>query len=155
MQTALGILGCIALVAVVYGIRRAIARGSAVATGALTGNTRARGLAAVQSRVEFSAPVTGSEIVERVRYTLDLGQGYVNGLKLGGMAKDGSALLIVGRNGLEFAIDTEPAETGCTGWATAVLWREREGRVTETESVERILKHIRAAVEHFGGTSQQ
>jgi hypothetical protein len=152
MNPILGILAFAALVAVLYGIQRMLARGGAMVEGAITGNTRGRGQEAVRRQIDFTAPVDGPQIIDRIRFTLDLGSSPVNGLKIGGAAEDGSALLISGAGArMEYVIDTESAQSGCAGKAAVAKWVESEGRVTSTETIERIHKHVRAAVEHFGG----
>lgn len=152
MNQILGILAFVALIAALYGIQRLLTRGGAMVGGALTGNTRGRGQEATHLRIEFTAPVSGPEIISRIQHTLDLSPHAVNGVKLGGIADDGSAMVIDGSPAhLEYVVNTEPADEGCEGQAAVTKWVESEGRVTTTETIERIHKHVRAAVEHFGG----
>lgn len=156
MDTFLTVLVIAALVGGLYLAQTLAGRGFAAVSGAITGNTRKRGLAAVHLKTEFVAPVSGQQLVGRIQETLDLGQKSAQGLKLGGVADDGSSLLIEQGNlvmtHLQFVIDTEPTEEGCEGFATAAKWLESDGQITTTENIERIHKHVRAAVDHFGGT---
>jgi hypothetical protein len=155
METFLVILGFAALVGVVYLLQRLLGRGAAAVEGAITGNTRKRGLAAVRLRTEFTAPVPGPQLVARVIETLELGERPVRGLKLGQLSADGSAALIVQGNALatqlQFVLDTDPYGNGCRGFATATRWLESSGQIISTENIERIHKHVRAAVEYCGG----
>ncbi len=156
MNTFLGILLLAALVGAVYLFQRVVGRGVTAVSGAITGNTRKRGLEAVHLKTEFIAPVPGNQIVDRIQETLELGQKSAQGLKLAGVSEDGSGLLIEQGNvlvsHLQFIVDTEPTDTGCTGFATTAKWLESDGQITTTENIERIHKHVRSAVEHFSGT---
>lgn len=158
METIGGLLLLAAIVAVIYYVQKALARGVGMVAGAVTGNTRTRGLAAVHTRLDFSAPVPGPQIIERIRSTLELTPGgkFATGLKIGHLSEDGSDLIIVSGNPLmthlQYVVSTEPATTGCQGMATVANWVEDAGLVTTTEAIERIHKHVRSAVAHCGGS---
>lgn len=151
----LGILALGALIAVAYGIQRLMARGSAALAGAVTGNTRTRGQAAVKRQTDFTAPVSNSKLLDRIQETLQLGQPTANGLTLAESADDGSAITITQGNTfktqLRFVILADPTAEGCAGLATTTHWLETEGRVNAAENIERLHRHVCAAVEHFGG----
>lgn len=159
MDGILGLLLLMALGVPVYFAYRWVGRGvgrvSGAVVGAVTGNTRQRGLAAVHAQTDFVAPVPGPQIIARIQETLELGTKSAQGLKLDGVADDGSALIITQGNPfmehLKFIVDTNPAGQGCTGFATTANWVESDGQITTTENIERIHKHVRSAVQHFGG----
>lgn len=156
MEGVLGIVLLVVVATVIYGIQRALGRGASAISGAVTGNTRRRGLAATRLRTEFTAPVPGGVIIDRVQETLQLGQPSAQKLRLDGISDDGRAMTIVQANKLytqlEFVIQTEPTASGCTGLATATRWLESDGQIVSTENIERIHKHVQAAVEQAGGT---
>ena len=156
METLGGVLLLAALVAVIWVVQRVMSKVGAAAEGAFTGNTKRRGKAAAALRSEFTAPVAGSQVVARALETLGISDGRkAEGLKVAGGSEDGGTVLIESSTPfmthLTFAIDTDPADAGCEGYACAVQWQESEGHVTATETIERIHKHVRSAVEHFGG----
>jgi len=137
-------------------IGRGVHRGAAVVTGAVTGNTRARGLAAVHLEHKFSLPVDGRNLVDRLIETLELGPAWRDSLMIDDLDDDRSSMAIAigGRSPetAKFFVTTEATESGCSGSAGVVSWREVEGRITAAEQIERIHKHLRSAVSHLGGT---
>lgn len=159
MEVVVGILALGGLAGALYLLQRGVSRGITVASGAVTGNTRKRGLAAAHLQTDFAAPVPGRDLIARIRDTLELGTPAAQGLELGGISEDGSQLLIEQTKGwtnhLQFIVDTETDETGCTGRAIAAKWMESDGQITTTENIERIHKHVRSAVDHFGGTHSE
>lgn len=141
---------------VVLLIQWLVARASASDDGMLWGNAKRRGAAATGLRAEFTAPVAGEELVAHVLETLGISDGRrVQGLKVAGASDDGGSVMIESGNAtvthVTFAIDTDPAEGGCQGFACAVQWQEHGGHVTNTEAIERLHRHVRSAVTHFGG----
>jgi hypothetical protein len=151
----LGILAIAAIVAVWYLVSRLINRGSSVLAGAVTGNTRNRGLAAVHTGLRLALPVTSDRFVDRLVETLELGATWRDGMKLAHLSDDKAQVVVsVGNRMSELAkyrISLEPTSDGCQGDATVVSWREVEGRIPATETVERINQHIRAVTGQLGG----
>jgi hypothetical protein len=155
-QTTVLVVALAALAVVYFGAPRVIGLLVGGAVGAVTGNTRQRGLAATRKVIEFSAPCTGAAIIARLQETLELGTPAAQGLQLGGTDEEGTCLLvIVGSSAtpmLSFVVDTEEASEGCTGRAGTASWVEEDRHVVCTEQIERLHKHVRAAVTHLGGT---
>lgn len=158
MDQGVILLALVGLVVGAFLLQWIVGRGTAVAVGAVTGNTRRRGLAAVHLKLDFTAPVSGQHIVDRIVETLELSDKR-NGssLKMAAIAPDRSSVLIdqagwLGRSLVQCLVDTHPSQTGCTGVAAVARWLENEGRVEATEGIERIHKHVRSAVEQAGGT---
>jgi hypothetical protein len=156
MQQVMGILILIVVCVGFYYVRKGIGRGITAIDGAFSGNTRKRGLAAVHLRTNFSAPVPAKQVIDRVIETLELDRPNIDSLEIGGRADDGSAIRIMSKTllhvHLDFVLDADDTATGCTGYGATARWLESEGQITTTEKIERIHKHVRAAVEHFGGT---
>lgn len=149
------IIGMVAVVALVLVLQALASRGTAALYGAMSGNTKKRGRAAVGKSIQFSVPVAPEAVIEKVVELLELRKGGVFGLKLGALSEDGQTLMIVGGslalNQLQFVVNTEPANGGCTGIAAVHKWSESDGHVTMTEAIERIQGQVRAAVEALGG----
>lgn len=147
-------------VLVIFGIRwvigRGVNRGAAVVSGALTGNTRTRGLAAVHRGQKLSLPVDGRQLVDKLVQTLELGAQWNDGLRLELLDDDHAGLVIsVGGPRMEtakFSVTTEPSGDGATGEAAVASWREVEGRIPATDSIERIQRHVLSAITQLGGT---
>ena len=137
-------------------VGRGINRGTAVVAGAVTGKTRTRGLAAVHLGQKLSLPVDGQQLVDKLVETLELGPAWKDGLRLDALDEDHASMAIAigGRTSetAKFFVTTEPSEGGSSGDAGAVSWREVEGRIPATESIERIQKHILSAVAQLGGS---
>lgn len=149
----IGVLVILLVGAVV--IQNVIGRGTAMLTGAVTGNTRKRGLAAVQRQLDFSVPVSGSDLVDRVLTTLGISSGTANHISVASRSDDGGSVdLRVGNrfaDRLQFVIHTQASDGGCAGFATAVKWTESSGQILATEDLERLQAHVRSAVESLGG----
>lgn len=158
MEAVIGIAVLGILVAAIIGMQKLAGRAGTAIDGAFTGNTRKRGQAAIRMTTRFTAPVSGAALLARVQQTLQLGQPSAQGLKLGELSADGSMMTIIQRRGLTnaltFVIVTEATEAGCTGEATVTQWWEGDGQVTSTMHIERLHKHVAAAVEHFNGSYQ-
>jgi len=158
METLLGIIGLVVIVAIVYGVQAMLGRGVGLVEGAITGNSRTRGLTAVHTKLDFNAPVEGKVIVDRLLETLDLGSqsGVSKGLKLAGISEDGGSIAIESGNKfvthLRYVVDTDPTDAGCAGFAAVLNWVESNGNITTTDVIERLHKHVQSAVEHVGGT---
>lgn len=158
METFLGILVLVALAGGIYLVQRLVGRGVAAVEGVVTGNTRTRGMSAVHLKLDFAAPVAGPDLVERLVETLELSDKRNQlGIRIAGIADDRSAIMIEEANWAgvaqwQYALDTDPAPAGCTGFGTVVKWMETEGRVHSTENIERIHKHVRSAVERVNGS---
>jgi hypothetical protein len=148
----IGVLGLAVLVTFVMGLQWILGRAAGALEGAVTGNTRSRGLTATKRRIEFNVPVPGAEIISRITYTLALNEPNPHNLQAAALSDDKASLLIKQASRLQYRIDTEPDQSGCSGSATATQWWESRGRVTTTEVIERIHDHVRSAVRHFGGT---
>ena len=138
MKTILGIGGFVVLVALVMMLQRLLGRGAAMVSGAVTGNTRKRGLAAVHQQLDFSVPLDGKVVVDRVLTTLG-----------------GSVEICVGNrfsDRLTFLIETHAVGEGCAGFSTVAKWTESSGQIIATDEAERLQAHVRSAINALGGT---
>lgn len=159
----MGFVWFILFLVVVFGLRwvvgRSVNRGTAVVAGALTGNTRTRGLAAVHLGQKVTLPVDGRQLVDKLVETLELGPIWKDGIRLHALEDDHSGMVIaIGSRAAEtakFVVVTEPNEAGSSGTATVSSWREVEGRIPATEAIERIQRHIVSATANLGGTATQ
>lgn len=158
MDLILGIAVLVGCYFVITGIQKGVSRGVGAIEGAVTGNTRARGMEAVHKQLDFVAPVPGQQIVSRVLELLQLPSRATirPAMYLSGLEADGSkAVIEVGSTlatGLQFVIATSSTDTGCEGLATATKWRTSDYLVTTTDDIERLHKYVRSVVAAAGGT---
>ena len=157
MEVVIGILVLGALVGALYLLQSGVSRGITIASGAVTGNTRKRGLAALRiCRPTSLLPCPGGTSSRESGTRLNWERRRRRDSNSGGsqkMAPSSSSNRPKGwTNHLQFIVDTETDEAGCTGRAAAGKWIESDGQITTTENIERIHKHVRSAVEQFGGT---
>ena len=157
MNTFLGLLLFAAAVCVLVLVQKWLRRGVGVAWGAATGNSRARGLRAVRLQTDFTAPVTCQEFTSALLRLLDLptSASFKHPLYIGGVSADKSQIRVHAGNPvstqMEFVIDTNPTEGGCSGEATTLKWTESDGIIAATEQAERMHKYVRSAVTAAGG----
>lgn len=152
----LGVFAAFAFVYIV--IQKVVSRGIGAIEGAVTGNTRSRGLTAVRAQTNFVVPAAGPVVIDRLIELLELADKptFDKKLYVHQIADDRSQLVIgwgtpLG-SVLEFVVDTDATDSGCTGMATTAKWVESTSLVTSTDQIDRLHKFVRAAVEQLGGT---
>jgi len=152
----LGVIAGFAFVYILVG--KVVSRGIGAIEGAVTGNTRSRGLSAVRAQTNFVLPVSGPMFIDRLIELLELVEKptFKNHLYVHAISEDRSQLVVgLGtplQTSLQFLIDTEATESGCSGMATTVAWVESTSLVTSTDQIDRLHKFVRATVEQLGGT---
>ena len=156
MKAILGIGGFVVMVALVMMLQRLLGRGAAMVSGAVTGNTRKRGLAAVHQQLDFSVPLDGKVVVDRVLTTLGIAEGPADGFRVEGRSADGGSVEICVGNRfsdrLTFLIETHAVGEGCAGFSTVAKWTESSGQIIATDEAERLQAHVRSAINALGGT---
>lgn len=153
---AIGVIAGFAFIYIIVG--KLISRGVGAIEGAVTGNSRSRGLSAVRSQTNYVLPVSGPLFIDRLIELLELLEKptFKNELFVLSISQDRSQLVIGSgtplRTNLQFLIDTDASDSGCTGLATTVAWTESTSLVTATDQIDRLHKFVRSTVEQFGGT---
>lgn len=155
MDTMIGVIGLVVIIAIAWGIHTLVGKGAAAVGDAVTGNSKARSQTAVHKRLSFDSPASADQLIERIKQNLDTG---ATGLRYRANRVNGGVALTVEKPGLGAsnmsfvvtAVDEERG-TGCKGFAQVQSWREAQGRVDSVKAIEKVQSAIREAVEHFGG----
>ena len=158
MQLILGLVALAIFVWLWMQFQKLVARGAGAIEGAVTGNSRKRGLEAVHVKLEFVAPIEAADLIGRLVSLLDLPREatYKPNLYLESISEDGTQIQIASGSklgtALEYLVMAEPSEGGCKGVARVLRWKESNYLVTETHEIERLHKYVRSVAEQAGGT---
>jgi hypothetical protein len=159
MEVFVGILFILGFGVVWYLVPKGIAKGiSAGVSGARKAVAAQQGATlsgqnSVYTEIEFTVPIQSALLFDKIEETLALPTG---GLLFRAGRDDESVTYAYGstrKMDLVYVIMLEEhSDSECRGTAQAVRWHEDVGFVTTSGTVTRLHKHVRSAIEGFGGT---
>lgn len=157
METVLAILVLAALVGGIYLWQKGVGAARKGITRAVAHGTHVRGQDAVHRQLDFTVPVPAESLLSLIKQRLEVVPSPPAIQHDVYLAQDSDDLLVyaVGNKlytALRYAISVDNVGDHATGLATVLDWTESDGLVTHIDKIERLERHVTAAVETVGGS---